>query len=203
MITLPKSTEINKQLAKAKVYETFSLTNAQKVQFDADIERMYFSNEISERTTTIIKGEKITSVFFVRVHLKQKQYNQKNILLLSKLINQNIVYILEYKNETQLAIYNTKLITTAWSQEAKITLQGLNLDTIWENLIKDIHNSQELVYTYDWDETLTVSDNIAEYDTRSKTLKKIEQLEKQARLEKQPKKKMALVEEIRKLKGEA
>ncbi len=201
MINLPKSTEINKPLPKNALYLKQILTNAQKVHFDEDIGRMFIAHEISERTTTIEKGKKIESFYVLKVVLKKKKYDLKNITLLSKMIPQNLVYQLEYEDETQLAIFHSKLITTEWAKEPNLSLDGLNLDTVWENIVKSIHHNQEIGYNYNWDDNLTLGENIVAYDARAKTHKQIEQLEKQARVEKQPRKKMDLVAEIRRLKG--
>ena len=53
----------------------------------------------------------------------------KTIATLSKLIPQNILFILEYGNESKLAIYHTNNVQTDWkpTEEQRIELQGLNL----------------------------------------------------------------------------
>lgn len=53
------------------------------------------------------------------------------------MIPQNILFVLEYENESRLAIYHTKVMQTAWMQteEQKVELKGLNLDTVWENIV--------------------------------------------------------------------
>ena len=71
------------------------------------------------------------------VSLKRKEYDEKTIATLSKLIPQNILFVLEYENESRLAIYHTKVMQTAWmpTEEQKVELKGLNLDTVWENIV--------------------------------------------------------------------
>ena len=71
------------------------------------------------------------------VSLKNKEYDEKTIATLSKLIPQNILFVHEYEDESRLAIYHTKVMQTAWmpTEEQKVELKGLNLDTVWENIV--------------------------------------------------------------------
>lgn len=72
-------------------------------------------------------------------------------------------------------------------------LVGLNLDTVWENIIKSLEGGE-------WSEELTLDENIALHEKEEKLQKEIARLEKQARAEKQPKKKFEIVQQIKSLK---
>ena len=63
------------------------------------------------------------------VSLKKKEYDEKTIATLSKLIPQNILFVLEYENESRLAIYHTKVMQTEWkpTENQQIELHGLTL----------------------------------------------------------------------------
>lgn len=125
------------------------------------------------------------------VSLKKKEYNEKTIALLSKLIPQNILFILECNGEGKLAIYHTKLMQTEWQPIDSLTVQikGLNLDVVWENIVIQVGGVQV-------EQGNTLDEQIAINEQRTKLLKEIEHLEKLARNEKQPKKKFELVQEI-------
>lgn len=75
-----------------------------------------------------------------------------------------------------------------------ITIVGLNLDVVWENIVM---SSGGITVN----EGNTLEEQIIEDDHKAKFLKQIEQLEKKARAEKQPKKKFGIVQEIKRLKG--
>lgn len=79
---------------------------------------------------------------------------------------------------------------TAWkpTEEQRIELQGLNLDRVWKNLIV-------AVGSVDIEQGNTLDEQIEINERRQK-------LEKQARAEKQPKKKFELAGKIKKLKQE-
>ena len=135
MLGLPKSTEIKKVIPKSALFSKFSMNTLAREKFDADVKRITLVGEVSKNTIAINKGENVSSFFILLVSLKQEKYDEKNIILLSKMIDQNILLILEYENKAKLAIYHTKLMTSYWkpTDEYSITLSGLDLDAVWES----------------------------------------------------------------------
>jgi hypothetical protein len=103
--------------------------------------------------------------------------------------------VLEYQDEVKLAINHTRLMQSQWmpSENASIELKGMNLDTVWENVVVQVGD-------VDVKEGNTLEEQIVADEQRAKLQKEIARLEKQARAEKQPKKKFELVQEIKKLK---
>lgn len=195
MLGLPKMTEMSKQLPKKAIYTKFQMNTAAKEKIDADISRITIVNEIAPNKVNIPAGEDVKSFFVLLVSLKRKEYDEKTIATLSKLIPQNILFILEYENESRLAIYHTKVMQTAWmpTEEQKVELKGLNLDTVWENIV--IAVGRVNIETGN-----TLDEQIEINDKKQKLEKEIAKLEKQARAEKQPKKKFELVQAEKKLK---
>ena len=86
---------------------------------------------------------------------------------------------------------------TEWksSNEQRIELRGLNLDTAWENIVIAVSGVS-------LEQGNTLDEQIVIDEKRQKMEKEINKLEKQARTEKQPKKKFELVQKIRELKNE-
>lgn len=197
MLGLPKTTEMSTQLPKKAIYTKFQMNTAAKAKIDADISRITIVNEIAPNKVNIPAGEDVKSFFVLLVSLKKKEYDEKTIATLSKLIPQNILFVLEYENESRLAIYHTKVMQTEWkpTENQRIELQGLNLDTVWENIIKSLELGV-------WNEELSLDENIALHEKQEKLKKQIAKLEKQARTERQPKKKFELHQKITKLKKE-
>ena len=189
MLGLPQLTETSKQLPKKAIFTKFQMNTAAKEKIDADISRITIVNEIAPNKVNIPAGEDVKSFFVLLVSLKKKEYDEKTIATLSKLIPQNILFILEYENESRLAIYHTKVMQTAWmpTEEQKVELKGLNLDTVWENIV--IAVGRVNIETGN-----TLDEQIEINDKKQKLEKEIARLEKQARAEKQPKKKFELVQ---------
>lgn len=196
MYGLPQRTETNKPLHKTKVFEKFAFTVAQREAFDADVSRMVISHVIAESTIPTIKaGKEITDFYVITVQMKRKEYDAKNITLLTKLIPRKILFILQYEEQAQLAIYHTKLICSDWQRcdTLNIPLEGLDLDAAWESIITSVGS-----ITIQEGNTLT--EQIVAGDARAKLMKQIEQLEKRCRAEKQPRKKLELYSKIQSIK---
>ena len=196
MYGLPHTTEIRKQLPKKAIYAKFELKPAQRDGFDADVSRIDIVAVVSPTTVpAIAAGEDIKEFYVLEVQLKKKDYDEKNIAMLSKLIPQNILFALQYEYETQLAIYHTKFIKSDWksTDDIGIRLSGLNLDTVWENIIKDIGEIQLR-------DGKTLKEQIQEDERLAKLKKQIEELERKCRAEKQPRRRLELYEKLTTLK---
>ena len=197
MLGLPKATELNKQLPKNAIYAKFQMNTVERAKIDADISRITIVNEVSPAKINIADGEQVKSFFVLLVALKRKDFEDKTIITISKLIPQNMLLVLEYDGEAKLATYHTKLMQTDWKrkEEFSIELKGLNMDAVWENIIVQIGG-----ITIEQGNTL--DEQIAVDEQRMKILKEIDRLTKAAKIEKQPKKKFELAQKINGLKKE-
>lgn len=197
MLGLPKATELNKQLPKNAIYAKFQMNTAEKAKIDADISRINIVNEVSSSKINVADGEQTKSFFVLQVILKKKNFEDKTISTLSKLIPQNMLLILEYENEAKLVTYHTKMMQTEWKRKEDITveLKGLNMDVIWENILIQIGGITV-------EKGNTLDEQIAVDEQRMKIQKEIDRLTKQVKNEKQPKKKFELAQQINKLKQE-
>lgn len=197
MLGLPKNTELKKQVPKSAIYKKFTMDTASREKFDTDISKIFIVNEISSKTTTLAKSENIDCFYVLLISLKHKDFNEKNIALISKLINQNMLFILEYEQETKLAVYHTNLHQTNWekSENLKVELKGLDFDSAWQNIIINIGHIHI-------EEGKNLDEQIEVDSQREKKQNHINTLEKKAKAEKQPKRKFEIVQEIKKLKEE-
>lgn len=195
MLGLPKNTELNKQLPKKAIYAKFQMNTAARDKIDSDIARIAIVNEVSPTRVSIAAGDKVTGFYVLLVTLKKRDFDEKNIITLSKLIPQKMVMVLEYDNQAKLAVFHTKLMQSEWSMRENLTLElkGLNLDTVWENIIVQI-GGLTVEQGHSVDEQIIIDEQ------RNKLQKEIARLEKLARAEKQPKKKFELVQGMKKLK---
>lgn len=192
MLGLPKSTEMNKQLPKKAVYAKFQMNTEAKDKIDANISRITIVNEITPDKVNIAAGDGVLSFFVLLVTMKKKDFDEKTIITLSKLIPQHILFILECKDESKLAVYHSKLMQTDWKKTAEqhIELKGLSLDKVWENIVVTIGN-------VNIDQGNSLDEQIVLDETRQKLAKEIVKLEKLARAERQPKKKHEMVQRLR------
>lgn len=194
MLGLPKATELNKKLPKTAVYAKFQMDTAEKAKIDADISRITIVNEVSATKVNIASGEKVQAFFVLQVMLKRREFNERTLIVLSKLIPQNMVLLLEYDGLAKLAVYHTKLLQTPWKDPDSLSLavEGLTMDAVWENVIVQIGGIQV-------QEGNTLDQQIAQDEQKAKLEKEIARLQKQLWAEKQPKKKFELNFKIKEL----
>ena len=197
MFDLPKTSEIRKPLHKKLIYEKYAaeLTGNKKDRFDTDISRMIITNEISEVSVNIKATEEVSSIFVLQVELKTKEYDDKNIVMISKLFGQKLLIILQYENKYQLAIYETRLLKSDWKNEEEILLKltGLDLGSVWDNFVTQVSG----INVQDGN---TLVEQINVEAEKEKLRKKIADLEIKARKEVQSKKKFEMVQRIQQYK---
>ena len=196
MYGLPPNTLNNKSLFKKAVFEKFNLKAVERDRFDADISRMALVARVSTATVpALTKGKEIEGFYVLQVVLKRKDYDSKNILMLQKLIPQKLIFALQFEEQTQFCIFHTRLQQSVWmpTDEATITLQGLTLDDVWNNIVATIGG-------LDAQAEESIEEQIIQREQLEKLLRQIESLEKQCRTEKQTRKKYELHQQIIKLK---
>ena len=198
MYGLPQSTEIKKQLPKKAIYAKFNMPTSQREHFDADIARIDIEVGVSKATVpALAEGEEIKEFYVLGIQLKRKEYDPKNILMLTKLLPHKMIFALHYEDEIQFAIYHTKLITSEWQlithNSSLITLQGLNLDSVWDNIVKQIGHIEV-------QEGNTLTEQIKADEEQAKLLAQIKMLERKMTNEKQPRRKREYFEQIKNLK---
>lgn len=217
MLGLPQSTEVKRPLPKAQLYRRFDWKPSQRESFDGDVARLDFVNWISPRTLpAIAEGTEIKEIFVIEVTLKKRDFDMKNIMLLAKSIPQSVIYLLRFEDEAMLAVFFTKLFTTSWTHAEGMYLQlrGLNLDVVWENIVREIGNvgtclwlvesSSEMVgdcQSVQHRKAMSLHDQIIADEQRAKIERQIATLERQMYAAKQPRRKRELFEQIHKLKN--
>ena len=196
MFQLPTSTDINKPLYKKAVFEKFNLKTVERDRFDADISRMALVARVSTATVpALTKGKEVEGFYVLQVAMKRKSYDIRNILLLQKLIPQRMVFALQFGNETQFCIFHTRLQQSEWmsTDSAALTLQGLSLDDVWNNIVTTIGNLDATAEE-------SIEQQIINREQQDKLLQQIESLEKRCRVEKQTRKKYELHQQLQKMK---
>ena len=199
MLGFPAATEIKKLITKKKVYEHFGaeMSAERRKSFDADIARITIVNEISPASLNIADGTEVHAFFVVAVALRRRDFDKQNVSFIARMFGQNLVLILSYEQNERLALWQTKLIMNEWhpAGSQSLPMRGLNMDAIWEGVVTEIGGLQI-------EEGHTLNEQIALNDRRAKLQKEIDKLEKQARAERQPKKKFELVQKLNKLRIE-
>lgn len=193
MIELPKGCIVDKFIPKKIFYEKISLSSNLKQEFVDKIDKIYWKYKISEDTLNISKTENVEEIEIFELTLKEK-VNCQNII---KVITRNIPYIILfeicYNDEVQYAIkHNDDIYFTNWNEKINFNFNGIDLNVVYENIIRNITNISEQ------------SNNIDEELKKCKKLKRIqkeiERIENKMKAEKQFNKKVELNKSILELK---
>jgi len=198
MLGLPKTTEINKPLAKKALFDKFKPTAADRKRFDDQIRRLAIVAEISPQTVNLVPSEEIPAVYVIAVTLKTPDCDKKNIALLSKLIDQRMVFALQYEDTVRLAVCRAEWVLISESKSIsdwKLSLSGLDLGAVWENIIAKVGD-------IDLTGGKSLDAAIAANERREKLIKQIGALEKRTMNEQQPRRKWEYAEEIKRLQAE-
>ena len=172
------------------------LNSAAQSRFDTDISKIVIVNELSPLTTNMAYGQDEKSIYVLLVTLKNSDFDERNISLLSRLINQNMLFVLEYDGASRLAVYHKKLIISAdrkSTADIVIELKGLDLDAVWENIIRSIEGGE-------FHSELSLDENLLRHEQQEKIRKQIAALENRIAKEKQLNKQMQLNTELKRLK---
>lgn len=228
MVIFPKSTEFNKRIPKQKFYDNLSVTPDLKRIFVEQIGEIVWRNKLATSTLNVAPSEKVTELEVFLIRLNQKDLDQRVLQLMDKEIPYHILFLLEYDASVQAWIgYKEPGTTkqgsfkvdsyyhTEWEtpDQLDLKLNGLSLDAIYENLIRQIGkfdtdeptaaemtgiNEKSGIYI----QTNGISDQIKLRQKREKLLKQIDVLETKMRNEKQFNRQVLLNEELKKFKKE-
>ena len=214
MIGLPKSTEFNRRIPKQKFYENLSITPALRRSFIDDVRGIYWRNKLAATTLNLATGSSVTEIEVFEIQLNARSIDEAVLRQIDREISYHILFLLSYENQYQAwigykeaaasgsqAFKVSQYYHTEWLDEARLPLQldGLNLDTVYENFVRQIRNSVESGV---WRVELSVSENVALDQKRQQLEKQITALEKKIRREKQFNKQVEMNAELKRLKKE-
>lgn len=208
MLGFPQTTEFNKRIPKQKFYENMEVSPALKRVFVEQIKLIHWRNKLAVSTMNIAPGGTVTEIEVIEIKLAQQQLNEAVLKQIDKVIPYHILFILSFDGKVQAwtgykeateggnkAYKVNKYYHTDWmpQDELNLKIEGLNMDTVWENLIIQV-GGVEVGQGKSLDEQIQLDEQ------KAKLQKEIEKLEKQARNEKQPNKKFQLAQQAKALK---
>lgn len=191
MLELPKSTYFGKIIPKDRIYKNGGANRDLQTIFAKQVGRVKWANKISSDTVNVNKGGKVTEIEVIEIEKNVEDLDRRILPLVSKAIKYHLLYILIYKSDTTYAVhYNNHIYMT--NNPPKIL--GGNMDVVWESIVRQVAGFPE--------NDIDLMEQVTETDRKVKITKNIENLEKKASKEKQPRRKWQLVEELNRLKSE-
>lgn len=201
MIDFSAATVVHKKMPKEAFYKHLSLTKSLKDKFVSDVERIYVENSLTQNNLKLTADSDVKEILLLSVALKKQEFDPKIIEAIAKQNPHKLVFHLTFEGRSQLALYHGKLYRAVWipSEKVMLSAKGYSLAEIWDGLIEQIALYEERAKS---SAGQSIDERFASQERIAKLQKQIEQLERKARAEKQPKKKFELHQQILKLKQE-
>ena len=201
MLDLPEATRVHKRLPKEDFYKRLNLTAALKEKFVADVEQIYVENSLTKERLNLARDSAVQEILLLAVTLKKKDFDGKVIETIARQNSHELIFLLLYEEEAQLAVYRGKLYRSSWLPKTEITLaaQGFSLEEILTGFIEQIALVGEEGKT---NENISIDERLHLQEKIGKLTKLIEKTERAAWKEVQPKKKFELFQKLKAYKAE-
>jgi len=198
MLGLPSSTEVNRRVAKEKLYANAILNTSTKDMIKDQIESVIWRNKLADSTMSVAEGETVKEIQIFEVVLRQKALDKRILPAIAKAIPYKILFVLTFGGEAQAwmevsdTFYNTEWFTL---EGFTLRFEGLKLDAVYENLARQLAAGR-----------LNAEGDIAKAVERDKQRRKLEReiaaLEKKVLREKHFKKQVELNSDLKRLRKE-
>ena len=198
MLGLPRTTQVNRRVAKEKLYQNAALAPQTREMIKDQIDSVFWRNKLADSTMAISAGETIAEIQIFEIQLRQRELDKRVLPAIAKAIPYKILFILVFGDEAQLWIEAAGMFyNTDWQPLGGFALkfEGLNLDAVYENLARQISGGR-----------LGTDGDIEEAVDRDKQRQKLERdiavLEKKLLREKQFNKQVELNGELKQKRAE-
>lgn len=190
MINFPEATRVHRRLPKEAFYKHLPITNTLKEKFVSDVDRIYVEWSLTKDNLNLEKDGKIKEILILIVELKKQAFDAKIIEAIARQNPHELVFILSFEDERQLAIYHSKLYRSPWMDKGDVDLsaKGFSIDEIMDSLIEQVALAEEA----EGGEELSIDDRLARQEQIEKLQKLIDKTEASAWKEQQPKKRFEL-----------
>ena len=212
MLGFPVSTEFNKRIPKQKFYDNLDVSPTLRRVFVDQIRLVYWRNKLAASTLNIAAGEVVSEVEVFEVRLNAPKLDEAVLKQIDKEIPYHILFILSCDGKAQAwigykeaaasgsnAFKVNRYYHTDWMPEDELQLRidGLNMDTVYESLVRQIAGDKLLSETGE-----SLKESVQRDEQKKQLEKQIAALESKMRREKQLNRQMEINAELKKLRVE-
>lgn len=198
MLGLPRSTEVNRRVAKEKIYANTTMTTQLRDIIKNQIESIFWRNKLSDTTVGLALGEDVKEIQVFEIALRQRGLDKRVLTAINKAIPYKILFVLTFENVAQTWIEASgTFYNSDWFRidGCTLKLEGLNLDTVYGNLARHIAGGR-----------LDADGDIAEAVEKDKLRQKLEReiaaLKKKLPREKQFNRQVEINDKLKQLRAE-
>lgn len=141
MLGLPRSTEVNRRVAKEKIYANTTMTTQLRDIIKNQIESIIWRNKLSDTTVGLAPGEDVKEIQVFEISLRQRGLDKRVLTAINNAIPYKILFVLTFENIAQTWIeVSSTFYNSDWFPIDGYTLKldGINLDTVYGNLARHI-----------------------------------------------------------------
>jgi len=195
MLNLPKECKVDRFLPKKTFYEHVGISSTTKKEFIVDVDKITWLYKLSEDNIHVSKTKTVEEIEIFQLEMKNKIIPNNVIKAIVKGIPYKILFKIVYKDDYCYAIKpNENIYYTEWNEDINIDFEGLNLESIYVGIIKQIIKEEASEKSIE---------NILVDSARIDNLnKKINKLAQKVKSENQFDRKVALNCELNRLKKE-
>ena len=193
MFGLPDITYFGKIVPKNKFYDKLTIDKKLERSFIDQINSIRWVHKLSADTLNVEKGGTVEEVEVFLIKLKTSELDLNVLRQMDRQLHYHLIFILELEGQYQLWIgFKEESTNTAfkvgnyyhtdWVTEESFSLRvdGLNMDTIYENLVRQIAGD-----TLTQENSESLKETVERQAAREKLEKDIEKLRAKIRKEKQ------------------
>jgi hypothetical protein len=179
MLNLPLSTEVNRTLPKDRLWINKKIA--------LEIESVIMRNQITPDTVNLSLGDMDKGFCVMEVKLRTTAHEKELLMTLAK-IPQSIIFAVTFEDKTEYAVFYKGKLYKADTAAANLSV---DIATVFEEL-----QAQIIGVTIE----TTLEQAVFDKEERENLIKRLEALERKAWAEKQPRKKLAYAEEIKRIR---
>ena len=175
------------------------------------IKLIRWTHKLASSTMNIAPGQNVQEIEVIRIWLSEPELDEGVLRIIDRNIPYHLLFLLEYEGKVQAwmgykELANGKIASssgqswhTEWMLEDELPLRidGLDLDTIYENFIRQIAGE-----ALPAPQAVPLKQSIELSAQKEKLRKKIDALEKKMLKERQPRRQSEMYDELRKLRKE-
>ncbi len=195
MINLPKECKVDRFLPKKTFYEHVWISSTTKQEFVDDVDKITWLYKLSEDNIHVSKTKSVEEIEIFQIEMKNKIIPNNVIKAIVKGIPYKILFKIVYKDDYCYVVKpNENIYCTEWNEDINIDFEGLNLESIYDRIIKQIIKEET--------NQKSIEDILIDRAKIDDLNKKINQLTQKVKSENQFDRKVALNIELNKLKKE-
>lgn len=200
MLTFTGQAAVGRIMPKEAFYKNLALSNQIRASFVADIKRIVMEYKLSPDTINVAQGTAVSEILILALELKKAAMDYRIIENIARQNAHKLIFLIKYEGQGQLALYYSKLYKTDWMplDDINLEVRGFDLDRVWDGFIEQIafQNAEPIMQHAE----LSIDERLNKQDRINRLQKEIEKLERQSRIEIQPKKKFELYTQLQGLK---